>query len=252
MGRYRIVVPSKGRPENLLKLDKLLTKYTVVVGEGDKEAYSKIETEGGEIVATPERIRGITPTRNWILNNFNEETIVMIDDDFKGVRCLVGRSTRRYTKREDIQQIIENSMSIAEDLDISLFYWNREPNPMSFLATNPFRFVGGFASSAFGVRGRKLNFDERLKVRGEDVDLTLQALLKDRIIFSDTRFYFDFGAIWGGEGGLQTTRTSLNEDADIGVMYGKWGRNNVDMQTEGRKKKQGVRILYKRKSSLTN
>lgn len=249
---YRIVIPSRKRLNEIKVSSKLLPTATVVVRHEEVEDYKKIIDN--EIVSLPKDFDGgIARIRSWIMNKFEEETIIFCDDDVTGVYCLVGQKARKYKDWDVIKQIFENTLRVSKDLGVSLFYFHRDKKPWYFSSGEPFTFSGGFASSVFGVIGRKLIFDERLYTR-EDIDLTLQALLKDRIVFSDKRFYFDVGPIWSGIGGNQGLRNSENEDNDIAFLYKKWGKwlvmNVLDKGLKHKKFTKGTRLAVPRKSPL--
>jgi len=57
------------------------------------------------------------------------------------------------------------------------------------------------AYRAWGLIGKDLKFDLEL-TQSEDLDLSLEAILRKRVTFLDRRFAFIFG-IWNDEGCLQ-------------------------------------------------
>ena len=77
-----IAIPSKGRPYKS-KTKEFLKSAKIFVPEPEFEIYNKIYP--GDIVAVPASVRGITPTRNWILKNSEDKEVVMVDDDL--VKC---------------------------------------------------------------------------------------------------------------------------------------------------------------------
>ena len=76
---------------------------------------------------------------------------------------------------------------------------------------------------AVGVIGKSIRYDRSLTY-GEDIDLTMKHLLRNRIVYIDNRFYFDFGKAWGNQGGLQGIRTSEIETRDRARLQRRWGR----------------------------
>lgn len=247
---YRVVVPSRHRPENIKRLRQLFNKFTLVISKEDEEDYKMYMGDHDiTIKHQPKRVIGISATRKFIMDTFKEKTIVFVDDDIDRVKNMVGMRPRYYDDPDTILSVIENSIQVTRDLGISLFYFNRNPNPGHFDMSRPFALVGGFASSVFGINGRSINFDSNLTTR-EDVDITLSALAKDRIIFYDMRWYFDVGRIWSGDGGNQGMRTHENEEQDMKYLYSKWSKRYINFGKDVHKNVTGTSIKVKRKSAL--
>jgi len=249
---YRIVIPSRNRTENMEYMSKRFPTATVTVDEKEEKEY--LEAIGPEqtLVTHPTLPKGVASIRQWILDNFTEKTIVMVDDDFKHIKTLVGEKPRLYTKPQDIQKIIENSMNISLDLDISVFCYTRNPRPFHFIYSDWIGLTNGLAMALFGVNGRKIRFDTRLTSR-EDTDFTLQALLKDRIIYCDRRYYAQFEEAWGGQGGLQGVRNTQTEDEDKKILTHKWSKKTLNLNPKRKtkhdtgKRKTGVTINVPRR-----
>ena len=72
-----IVCPSKGRC-NKVKTISLIPSLVLIVPSSEEEDYKKFNPNT-KVVATPPEVRGITKTRQWILDNYEE--VFMIDDD---------------------------------------------------------------------------------------------------------------------------------------------------------------------------
>jgi hypothetical protein len=122
-----------------------------------------------------------------------------------------------------IYQVIENSINVCVDLGIKLFSWEIVvPHPLAFHPNDPFNLVGPVASGIVGILGKPLLPDRRLR-NYEDVDVNLEYLLHERIVFIDKRWHASFGLVWSGEGGLQGVLTSQGEDADRDMIKKKWG-----------------------------
>ena len=214
-----IIVPSRARPENFRRLNRLLPTCTLCVDEREREAYAQVPADR---IIWHRPTRTIGEVRQWVLDNVRAECVVMVDDDLKGVRPMVGTKRKAITDPADIAAIIENGARVAAELGKSVYCWNRNPNPMWFAPHDPFHMVAPVAG-AFGVIGRRLRFDPSLS-DGEDVDFCLSALLHDRVVIADNRFYFDFGSVMAGAGGLQTVRTQELMLADRRKLEERWGQ----------------------------
>ena len=77
-----IAVPSKGRA-GLTTTNKILPNLsTFFIPESEYHQYKGIVKN---IECVPKEVRGITATRNWILENTDEQWVVFLDDDAKNV-----------------------------------------------------------------------------------------------------------------------------------------------------------------------
>ena len=65
MNNIPVVCPSKGRPNNVKTL-QFFPDLILVVPHSEVEAY-KANYPDTEVIGTPKHIRGITPTRQWII-----------------------------------------------------------------------------------------------------------------------------------------------------------------------------------------
>ena len=95
-----IAVPSKGRA-GLTMTNKILPNIcTFFVPKSEYHQYNGLVKN---IVCVPKEIRGITPTRNWILKNTNEQYVVMLDDDAKnvGYNFLDKRKTKKIEVNDE-------------------------------------------------------------------------------------------------------------------------------------------------------
>lgn len=144
----------------------------------------------------------LSQVRNWIIENIECRCQVQIDDDLRRIIVSDGLSRRSTTDPDEIIQILVNSANICEDAGIGVFAFSRQPNPAIVRQDElPFRLVHP-VSSTFGMLGsaRYRFFDERFVGR-DDFDWSLRTLIEDRIMFVDSRFYFDHGPIFSGRGG---------------------------------------------------
>lgn len=248
MIKYKIGAPSRHRPEKMKTLLALLPSVHVFVNEDEQQDYLDAGVPRKQLIGLPP-VNSITKRYQEILDYFDEEGVVLMDDDLQGVWSIVGHTVRRMYDPGAIQQIIENALHIAKGMDTSLFGWRRSYKFQQFRPYHPFGFVGIIAG-AMGVIGRDLRFDLKIDQRGEDIDLTMQCLLKKRIVYIDDRFIFDFGNITSSAGGLQGMRTEEKDSKDKLYLKEKWGsyikfKDNKLIGTEG------ISIIVKRRQSVT-
>lgn len=216
---WSIVVPSRARPGNIPTLLKLIPEAYVCVDRCEKTDYAEVVPKG-RLLLHPGLDR-LSAIRNWILDNAETESVVMCDDDLKSMHIRSGRLYKKVVDPVTIHTVFANGARILADLDLSLYSWSRNPNPIAFDPTNVIKFCNP-AAGVFVVRGRKFRWDENLTCR-VDCDFTMSVLRGDRISFSDNRFYFNFGAVCQGKGGLQGRRTSDREAEELEYLNRKWG-----------------------------
>ena len=239
----RFVIPSRKRPFDCLFAENLIPEATIVVHESEFKEYKEVLSTDKNLYT--HKLDNIARIRQWILDEFKEECIVFVDDDLKFAQCHVGEKVRKITDENAIKQIIMNAAQIAKDLDISLFGFTRRPAPMHFKPFDPFEFCKSLVAGTWGIIGRKYRFDSNLTTR-EDIDISMQSLLEDRIMFIDTRFYFQHGnLVTRGEGGNQGVRTHKSEIKDMNIIANKWGKL-VDLQKK-KKKTTGCTIHVNRR-----
>lgn len=111
-------------------------------------------------------------------------------------------SFRYITDPEEILGIIENGARACKDLELTTFCWSATGNRM-FLKPDkiPLKPIQPI-HHAFGLMGKARTRKWREDLPGRTaVDVTLTTLLLDRLLYADTRFWFDCGAVFAGRGG---------------------------------------------------
>ena len=180
----RLIVISRSRFDTIQKdtLSLLPDWVEVLVPVSEKEEYSK--RISNPVITVPDQICGLGQLRNWVLDNFAEETVVMIDDDINTVYCLTGEKSQRIEDKDQLVQIIINDAVMAKDMGCKCFGFTQS-DIRKYKNTEPFSMCG-WVGCVIGVIGRKYRFrNDKYKV---DIDFCLQNLLADRIIFIDNRY----------------------------------------------------------------
>jgi hypothetical protein len=204
---------------------KLFPDAVLVVPESEKENYSGYKLQ---IKTVPDEIVGLSKLRNWVLDNFCEEIILMVDDDVKCLSYVAGYLTRRIIEPEVVWQIVENTGLCAKDIGTSCFGFNQNWDSRKYQHNKPFK-LSGWCGGAIGVVGRKIRFFERnmLKV---DIDYCLETMLKDRILWIDNRYaFYQIRNI--NVGGNSTFRTKEKVRQEIANLKEKWGKFFVHKYT---------------------
>jgi hypothetical protein len=213
------VILSRGRSETI-QTHKIMPYAVLCIPEGEKEDYKYIDIEKCYV---PDNIKGLGPLRNWILNKFDDEIIVMADDDIVSLDILcVIRSYSIYDP-EKIRQIIYSTAMCAKDIGTSCFGFNQCWDVRKYRAYEPF-LITGWVGGVIGVIGRRIKFvDNWFKT---DIDFCLRTLLKDRIIWKDNRYSFVQGRD-RNKGGNSTFRTIEKVERELEYLENMWGKHFI-------------------------
>lgn len=196
---------------------RLVPRATLVVPENELAAYR--ETGQHEhIVLIPPSIYGVSPVRNWIVQHFEEEVVVMYDDDCTGCRTLCGLRNRMLSP-EEIEAVIENTAYCAAGAGARLFGFNQRPDPRMLVRNDPVSVVH-WVGGVVGVVGKNIRWDELLRFKC-DIDCTLNELLRNRIIWHESRFCF-VQARDKNLGGNSLFRSPERIAAEKRYLAGKW------------------------------
>jgi hypothetical protein len=179
----RFVIMSRGRPRSITT-HRLFPSATLVVPESEVGNYGHIALEK---VGIPDSISGVSAVRNWIIQRFDEEVVVMFDDDISAAMCMVSLKVRKLSV-EETAAMVENSARCAFGAGARLFGWHQRSDPRLLQRNDPFgvhHWVGG----AVGVIGKAVKWDELLKCKC-DIDATLTELMENRLVWNEARFCF--------------------------------------------------------------
>jgi hypothetical protein len=218
----QVVIPSRKRSHRILGALALFPSAVVWVHESEADAY--LRAAPLIRLRTHKRNDGIGAIRSEMILGTDSEVVVMLDDDIMRVAFNAGDGEKHVmiTDPEHIARIIENTAQCAVDLGLEVFGWSRERRMQYFRPTEPFRVVYP-CSTAYGVIGKKCVPDAEFRT-GEDIDMTMQALQRTRIVLADTRYTFDNGEVGKGKGGCQGYRTTELERHMTERLAVKWGK----------------------------
>ena len=179
----RFVIMSRGRPRSITT-HRLFPSAALVVPESELASYAHIALEK---VPIPDGLSGVSVVRNWIIRHFDEEVIVMFDDDISAAMCMVSLKVRKLLV-EEAAAMVENTARCAFGAGARLFGWHQRSDPRLLQRNDPFgvhHWVGG----AVGVIGKAVKWDELLKCKC-DIDATLTELMENRLVWNEARFCF--------------------------------------------------------------
>jgi len=208
-----IAVPSKNRAGKTTT-NKVLPNYgTFFVPESEIHNYQYIKN----VVAIPSSVQGITPTRNWILNNTNERLVVFLDDDVK--TCGYTKLERYQAKRVEIRdegfwyEEFTKSFDVCEQMGYKIWGLKTESAPRSVYPYKPFLFKTYVTASCMGIiNDKEFLFDERYKVK-EDYEICLRHIKKYNGILGVRYIHWE-NEHWTTDGGCKDYRTiQMERDA---------------------------------------
>lgn len=225
-----IAIPSMGRAGKVTSVRVLGNAGDLAVifcPESERAAYLE---HHAQVVGVPDRIKGITPTRNFILDyaqERGERWVVQTDDDAKHFTYFENDTKAPGIAVEDDRklQIIENMFEMTCDLGTNLFGFQVSYDPKFYREYSPFSFTSVIVGNFMGIVEDGQRFDERLKLK-EDYDFSLQSLYKHRRILRFNKY------AWAVEhhdtaGGCKAYRGFDTESQAIKTLQAKWGRKIV-------------------------
>jgi len=210
----KICIPSLGRPDSIGKtLDFVGRENTrVYVNPDDEQAY--IDSIGKELVRVVDdpKVRGITPTRQFMLeDNRKEDWFCMIDDDCIGMLYRFTDKFTEITETNHFREVLLSTYQMCLDLGTPLWSYSAPQNPSFYTLLDHFKFSGNM-SSFHGIIPSlmgNINYDTRLKVM-EDYDIALQCKYYKRFLIVDKRYCLKFNNPYFQKGGC-----SVNRNKDI-------------------------------------
>ena len=203
----QFAVPSKGRAGSVKTAD-VLSSCVLYVPRAEADDYRK-SNPGQKVVGVPTRVKGITPTRNWILDNCGDERVVMIDDDVKVQGWVqMGETSCKHVKlaEEDWARACYQLFNVLDGLKWYVFGVSTQDAPRSVYPFRPFLSRSYVTGSFMGIKNDgTYRFDESFIVK-EDYELTLRHIKEQGGILCARHIYWS-NHHWDDEGGCKEYRT---------------------------------------------
>ena len=248
---YEVLIPSRKRSARLEGWRNLFPFAKLFVHHSEHDDYAKVV---GDANVRTHNVKGLWSIHQEMVDTSDREIVVSIDDDVCRVRFISGdgAANSAITDPAHVRIVIENTARVAKDLGLELFGWDVQGKPQYFRPTDPFKMMTP-CDTAFGTIGRKLRWDTRFVVAGQ-FDYNMQVLARSRILWLDSRYYFDNGMVGKGTGGLQGIRTMENENEATELLKLKWGRYifRGSSKVKGKMGGRTYRILVERKNPLAS
>ena len=216
-----IAVPSKSRAGKTTT-QKILPNATFYVPESEIHQYKGIVKN---IIGVPRDVRGITPTRNWILKNTDEKWVVFIDDDVKscGYTKLYERRSQKIEMKDEGFWIDEflKAFDLTEQLNFKIWGIKTEGAPRSVYPYKPILLKTYVTASCMGmINDGEYYFDEQFTVK-EDYEICLRHLVDKGGILGIRYIHWE-NEHWGTEGGCKDYRTISIEKECIKKLIQKY------------------------------
>jgi len=209
-----IAVPSKGRA-GLTTTNKILPNLsTFFIPESEYHQYKGLVKN---IVCVPKEVRGITDTRNWILENTDEKWVVFLDDDAKnvGYNKLEERKTKKIEIRDEgfwAEEFLKY-FDLTEQLGYKIWGTRTESSPRGTHPYKPFLTRSYVTASCMGIiNDGEYLFDPEFKVK-EDYEICLRHI-RDKGGILAVRYLHWENEHWVTDGGCKDYRTiDMERDA---------------------------------------
>ena len=207
---FKIVIPSHHRPEAILKNPLYGAAHVVVNDDAQVDEYREAAaraniTPGEFVVCGPQP--SIAAVRNFIVREVwdaSEPFVIQMDDDFYGFQPTMHWRTSLVANPVDVAAVFWESYISSNDAGAHVFGYAHKADPKT---RNPSRPISlrGWLRAVVGVSDHSLYYDDQLYLM-EDLDISLAAQAKDRIIWQDHRWAPVLGPNWA-KGGISHTRT---------------------------------------------
>jgi TET-associated glycosyltransferase-like protein len=205
-----VAIPSKGRPTRV-KSQKIIPSARVYVPALEADAYRRCGVEN--VFPVPDRVRGITATRNWILDSTRDPRVVFIDDDVKACgwfELLDQRGKLRRLNEAEWLGEFTKLFDLTEQLHYRLWGLQTDGALRAVYPFKPFLFRSYVTGSCMGVvNSSGIRFDESFPVK-EDYELCLRCIREDGGILA-ARYIFWSTNHWTDKGGCRDYRTQSME-----------------------------------------
>tara|TARA_R110001592_G_scaffold103662_1_gene291914 strand:- start:331 stop:1062 length:732 start_codon:yes stop_codon:yes gene_type:complete len=204
--------------------------FDYIISEAEKEDY-----KDKKCVLIPKEVQGnISRVRNYILDLYPKDAIVMMDDDCEGIyrwdNCL-----SKKLSLDEFESFCENMVQMI--LDCNLMYGGvniaapgdkgayREYTPFSFISP----VLGPFCIHV----ANQFRYDKSIPLK-EDYDMSLQQLKHNRGILRANAYSYKVKQA-SNLGGCSTSRNSKSEKDQFDKLQKKWGSKIVKYDKQSKK-----------------
>jgi glycosyltransferase involved in cell wall biosynthesis len=240
MNSTAFISPSYKRAKGL-KTHLLLPSVVYCVGESEAEEYQQ---QGVNVMVCPDRVNGnIARARNWILDQYAEQNVLLIDDDIAKIglwESVGARCKSKALEIDEIEEFIELGFLMCAEFGARMWGINAVSDKGAYKEYIPFACKSYISGSLSGFIKPELRYDESMPLK-EDYDMTIQQCNRYRKVLRFNMVHMiknDHGNL----GGCAKYRTMQREKEQFALLQKKWGANIV-------RKDNGKRMVHRQKKT---
>ena len=238
MFKYKIIIPSKLRPDKVLT-KRLFTKENITIAchNDEVESYKRSNPDCEVIGFT---YTFISDFRKKIMDYFENETeyLIFLDDD---IVKFYSWDNKKASGEEVIKELVslldKNYAQSTISYHPSCWYYKG----IYKVDTRAWCVV---ANNLKLLKKYKINYDENT-IYFEDYDISMQILKKKLHNICSYKYSFDCVTMGTNEGGCQTYRNFENSKRAIEYMLSKWG-DKIKIIQNKRTKLPEIQPLWKK------
>jgi len=221
---YKVYIPSMGRAGKVTT-HKLFKESIIVCPKKEVKAYKEYHDQ---VLGVDDNIKGITKTRNWILEKNNDEWHIQVDDDALSFHTYECGKLIKFIDVDRIDNILRNQFLVCKEWGHKAWGFALASDYKFYREYSPFSSQGVIGANILGVIKNPIRFDERLKVK-EDYDYSMQHIAKYGGVLRFMKYGIDVIHLTN-EGGCVSYRTKDVEMEAYNILVKKWGKKIVKIQ----------------------
>lgn len=226
MSDFKIYIPSYGRAETMTS-PFFFRDSIVVVPEKQYLAYVAKLPRSRICVIPDNRDGSVTKKRNAVLDYADTDYILMIDDDFVEAHHI---KTRQKLDERTLMGLVYNGFVMAIDLNLGLFGFHWDDQPLHFEPGKPFSFNKTFFQTQGIIRTMDVRFDERLK-RSDDIDFWLTSTRSFKKTLRFNHVYWKYVMKSKAQvGGIDIKQEDMES---LTILHRKWGNDVAPFNKKG-------------------
>jgi hypothetical protein len=221
---YKVYIPSMGRAGKVTT-HELFKESHIVCPNREVIEYKKYHKN---VIGVDDKIKGITNTRNWILDYNKDNYHIQVDDDALSFHSFEKGKLQKFIDVDKINNIIENQFRLCDEWGLKLWGFALAADYKFYREYSPFSTQGVIGANIVGIINNPLRFDARLKVK-EDYDYAMQHIAKYGGALRFMKYGIDVIHLTN-EGGCVSYRTKEVEMDAYNILKNKWGNKVVRLQ----------------------
>jgi len=222
--RYKVYIPSMGRAGKVTT-HKLFKESYIVCPDSEVDLYKE---HHDNVIGVDDKVKGITQTRNWILDYNKENWHIQVDDDALSFHTYEYGKLIKFIDVDRIDRILETQFMTCDEWGLKVWGLSLASDYMFYRPFAPFSTQSVIGANIIGIVKNDIRYDERLKVK-EDYDYSMQHIAKYGGAFRNCKYGIDVIHLTN-EGGCVAYRTKDVEMQAYNTLVKKWGKKVVKLQ----------------------